>query len=1410
MRKQVVRWAVTLLATAAGLQAQTISFTGAPLSENFNSMGTNGTVTPSGWYVASNAGTVIHYTTNVTVSAGTVAVGGGIRGFNLGASNATDRALGVGPTGSDRYLEARFVNNTMYGLAALTISYTGEEWRTGSATTTNSQLVLQFSGDGINYVDLGPSFNFVQPTATPATSALPGNNATNRQTGLGGEYVPPAVVAPGATFYLRWHDANDSGTDPVLALDDFTLSATLTNWPALIGISSPTNGQAFPYSSSVTITATNYGTVTNVAFFVDGVLATNDNAAPFSVVLPMSWLTEGTRTITVIGTNSLGQAAATNSITLLITPNQPPTVAVTNVYSGSVTGLSFLVGSLINAQVGITDDVGITNVLWLVDGVPYGANRTVAPYALEFINPLAGTHTLSAVATDLGGLSTTSAVVNLTIYNPDPHYTLLITNGAEWKYHAATAAPGLDGFGFAWFVHGYDDSAWSNGVAELGAGDAAEYPEKTVIDIGPTGSRYPTIYFRKTFSVTDASMFVNLAVNLLRDDGAVVYLNGQAIWTNNIPSAATNPVIHTTLAGAAASDDGTIYQVLNLLNPTPYLLNGLNTIAVEVHQNSLTSSDLSFDLMLWGETLILPSIVVTSPTNGQSFIENMNASVSASASTYVTNVVFRLNGVPLVEDGAAPFTVILSNLPAGNPIVDAIAFDLFGQSITSAPVTLSVAPNQPPQVAFTNIFTGGATGLTFLVGSVLTNQLAVTDDLAVNQVDFYHNGNLYLSRTSAPLSEFIVNNLLAGSHQFSVIATDNTGRTNGASVLVTVTNPAPQYTLLVTNGSQWKYHASTSEPPVDGASRPWLASDYDDSGWAAGLGELGNGHAADFPHKTAIDIGPTGARYATIYFRKTFSVASPSDYINLVIKLLRDDGAVAYLNGVAVWTNNIPRAATNAITYDLLAAGANDNGTVYQTFNLVAPAPYLLAGLNTLAVEVHQTALNSSDLMFDLMLWGETLAPPSVVLTSPTAVTPLIAGMNVTASAAVSLFVTNVVFRLDGVEVGADDTAPYSITVSNLAAGPRQFDAVAFDSYGQSSTSAVVIVNVAPNQPPVVVITNIFSGAVTGTTFLVGTSITNQWLTSDDLGVTEVALYVNGQPYWTNAGAAQVQFVFNNAPAGTNILLAVATDNTGQIGMQQVEVIVTNPPYALLITNGSSWTYFANTNTGLGTAWQALAFDDSGWSNGPAGFGFDASGAAWPWSTPIDIGPTGARYRTIYFRKVINVAEPSAFSNLVVNVLKDDGAVVYFNGIQVFATGFSNNTVFPVTYDTLGLNSPDGGTVYYQTNVSPAFLQRGQNIIAVEVHQTSVTSSDFAFDLMLWGELGPPVGQRLAASLANGQFTVAWPATATNTTLLYSPSVAAPMSTWTVLPGPYAADNGQFRVSLPANQPLLFFGLRQD
>lgn len=168
------------------------------------------------------------------------------------------------------------------------------------------------------------------------------------------------------------------------------------------------------------------------------------------------------------------------------------------------------------------------------------------------------------------------------------------TTGSVWRFLSNSNAPPTN-----WAAAGFDDSLWRTGRAEIGFGDTGQ--STTITNPGPAGARYPAIYFRRPFVVASPGLVTQLVCDLQRDDGAVVRLNGSEVYRHNMP---TGDILHTTWAAASANNSDETNLWRTVLVPTN-LVAGTNLLAVEVHQNSASSSDLRFDFALAGQMLAL-------------------------------------------------------------------------------------------------------------------------------------------------------------------------------------------------------------------------------------------------------------------------------------------------------------------------------------------------------------------------------------------------------------------------------------------------------------------------------------------------------------------------------------------------------------------------------------------------------------------------------------------------------------------------------------------------------------------------------------------------------------------------------------------------------------------------------------
>jgi hypothetical protein len=168
---------------------------------------------------------------------------------------------------------------------------------------------------------------------------------------------------------------------------------------------------------------------------------------------------------------------------------------------------------------------------------------------------------------------------------PKPLPEMLVAAGSNWKFLDNGSNQGT-----FWRNPGFNDGSWGNGVAQFGYGDG---DEETVVSYGANANnKRVTTYFRKNFVANNVTDITNLTLKLVMDDGAAVFLNGAPVLYSNLP---TNAAYNTLATATHVALQGT-WQCFSA--DRRLLSEGTNTLAVEVHQSSVTGSNISFDFQL--------------------------------------------------------------------------------------------------------------------------------------------------------------------------------------------------------------------------------------------------------------------------------------------------------------------------------------------------------------------------------------------------------------------------------------------------------------------------------------------------------------------------------------------------------------------------------------------------------------------------------------------------------------------------------------------------------------------------------------------------------------------------------------------------------------------------------------------
>ena len=319
-----------------------------------------------------------------------------------------------------------------------------------------------------------------------------------------------------------------------------------------------------------------------------------------------------------------------------------------------------------------------------------------------------------------------------------------------------------------------------------------------------------------------------------------------------------------------------------------------------------------------------------------------------------------------------------------------------------------------------------------------------------------------------------------------------------------------------------------------------------------------------------------------------------------------------------------------------------------------------------------------------------------------------------------------------------------------------------------------------------------------------------------------LVLYLNGSEIYRNnmpagaiAATTQASVAISNADenvflevtliapplvAGTNVF-AVSLHQRGTTSSDlsfDMQAQGVGPSPALPVPAGSDWHYLDD-GTDPGATWMTSAFAETAiWKTGPAQLGYGDGDEA----TAVASGPAGAHYITTYFRKKFLIANPADFAFTALRLMRDDGAVVYLNGVELLRDNMPAGAITGITPAASSIGSALEG-VWQTFPFSPSLLVAGENVLAVEVHQFDVTSSDISFDLQLLAH-APNSIPKPRQTVSGPNLILTWPAWAATWQLKSTPD----LQTWTAETAtPAINGEGQMQVTLPLTPPSKFFRL---
>jgi hypothetical protein len=692
----------------------------------------------------------------------------------------------------------------------------------------------------------------------------------------------------------------------------------------------------------------------------------------------------------------------------------------------------------------------------------------------------------------------------------------LVPKGSVWKYLDQGSDQGT-----AWRAPAFNDGAWPSGAAQLGYGDGGE---ATVVGYGSNaGAKYITTYFRRAFSVSDPTAYRSVTLNLLRDDGAVVYLNGTEVFRSNLPTGA---VSYTTLALAAigGTDESTFYPAS--IDPS-LLVAGTNVLAVEVHQANGTSSDLSFDAELIGSSGVSvtrgPYLQMGTSTSQvlrwrTSAATDSRVRLGASPATLTTtvDVVAATTEHAVTVTGLVPSTVYYYSVGS---TTDALAGGDLNHYFVTPPL-----PGTPEPTRVWVLGDAGTAGPT----GINSNQTAVKNAYSAFNGGSYTDlilllgDNAYENGTDAEYQNAVFDmyaSFLRRSNLWSTIGNHDTAQSTNPDVATVpyfniFTLPAAGQAGGVASGTE-KYYSfdfgnihfvcldsMTSGRAVNSAMLTWLASDLaantrpwviafwhhppytkgsHDSDTETQLKEM-RANALPILEAYGVDLVLTGHSHS---YERSFLLGGHYGLSTTLAGSMIKDGGSGRPAGTGAYVK-----ATNP--YRAVYAVAGSSGKI-SGGALNHPAMFIsLNELGSMVIDVNGSRLDATFLRddgaiadsFSIVKAAGNVAP-TVSITSPTngASYTAPANISITAGASDTDGTISKVELFNGATlVGTRSSPPYDFAWNNVAAGSYALTAKATDNAGAVTTSSAVnvtVVSTAPAAPAAP--TGLTATAVSGT-----------------------------------------------------------------------------------------------------------------------------------------------------------------------------------------------------------------------------------------------------------------------------------------------------------------------------------------
>jgi uncharacterized repeat protein (TIGR01451 family) len=487
------------------------------------------------------------------------------------------------------------------------------------------------------------------------------------------------------------NQANNSSTETTTVMPDANASPT-------VNITSPVVGEMFVGPANINISATasdSDGSVSKVEFYDDGsLIGTGQSQGSGQYTIAWNNVAFGKHFIVAVATDNLGKTRSSDPVSLVV--NGSATVSINSPAKWEAFNRSATINLTATASLG---GGSISKTEFYANGalIGEGTASSTGQYTFTWNNPFTGTYTLTAVATDDAGVTTTSTPVTIKVNDVPVVRLTSPTPGALFSASSniLLTANASDGDGSVTKVDFYANGSLIGTSATMAASQFSFNWSNAA-----AGSYSLTAVARDDSGGTTTSSPVSINVNAPPSVSV----------TSPAYGAQFTPPANVTLTATASDSDGSIGQVNFYANGT---LVGAgtatganqysytwNNVAIGSYLITAKATDNSGTTTTSGAISITvnnpPAVSLASPLNGSTFAAPATITINANASDSdgsVAKVEFFQNSVKLGEDSTSPYSFTWNNVGAGSYSLTAVATDNLGSISTSSPVNITVKPS---------------------------------------------------------------------------------------------------------------------------------------------------------------------------------------------------------------------------------------------------------------------------------------------------------------------------------------------------------------------------------------------------------------------------------------------------------------------------------------------------------------------------------------------------------------------------------------------------------------------------------------------------------------------------------------------------------------------------------------------